>query len=820
MNRVCLLIACLAAARPCCRLAAAEVISDVEVFREGMHAKRLPTCHYLTYSDWSVGVDNQDACSRGVDGIFASAGERRHSPVPVDRAPSIREEALTLSASEVAKNGFSGALEIDFSAVTQAEMLVEVPGALMLCFRPVDTANRKGLRHFDCAMQNYANFSRTGGSHAVIEAMIPGPAGRIGIPLGILRKPTGVKRVRLNHTTAHWQIYVEDVLDENLPFTEIAWPKDGAVARVCSPRVKSLRFSSPAEPDIGRTRFGAAKSRPVAGAIQYYTPPDHNAWVGDVVTGFHEGRFHIFYLFDRRHHSSKAGRGAHYFAHLSSPDLKTWAEHPAAAAIDATWESHGTGTPFAWDGKYYLAYGLHTVRTVPWDKTTGPTMGAYRAKHGHEGSFKMSDLAPLVPQGGTYAVSDDGGLTFRKSNVLFTAAQNPTVYNRWDGKLGLADYTKLNWSDHFGGWKVWDDKIPTHGDCPSVFEWNGHHYIIQGFFTMAHSPDGRPGTFTSLEESGEDIYDGLAVPMVSPFTGNRRIMAGWITHLHGWGGWLCFRELVQDADGRLGTRWLKETPPPAPPQTYQGLSPAETFVVRFKTANGDGRRLEFRIEPKEGRAQFSDVGKDGVAPRQKTLQELVQSLPREKRVVGEVFKLGPPNSANNFAIGKIRGLDRPFDVRLVVWYDAKSDATLFDVEIAGRRTMVCRRAGKWTRSEGGGGASRLCGGFVEISGPVPHDSTGTTIAWCGGKRWCLSGSAERRMAVYSYPQLNELGNLQLDQPPWTRECPNGRVWPCFAELDDGEYVLLTMDRANFPGMPKPNWTYGKLVIYRGVRSDG
>ena len=27
-------------------------------------------------------------------------------------------------------------------------------------------------------------------------------------------------------------------------------------------------------------------------------------------------------------------------------------------------------------------------------------------------------------------------------------------------------------------------------------------------------------------------------------------------------------------------------------------------------------------------------------------------------------------------------------------------------------------------------------------------------------------------------------------------------------------MLLTMDRDNFPGMPKPNWTYGKLRFYR------
>ena len=36
-----------------------------------------------------------------------------------------------------------------------------------------------------------------------------------------------------------------------------------------------------------------------------------------------------------------------------------------------------------------------------------------------------------------------------------------------------------------------------------------------------------------------------------------------------------------------------------------------------------------------------------------------------------------------------------YAVRLAKYYDAKSDATVFDAEIAGRRTMVCRRPGSY-----------------------------------------------------------------------------------------------------------------------------
>ena len=109
------------------------------------------------------------------------------------------------------------------------------------------------------------------------------------------------------------------------------------------------------------------------------------------------------------------------------------------------------------------------------------------------------------------------------------------------------------------------------------------------------------------------------------------------------------------------------------------------------------------------------------------------------------------------------------------------------------------------------------GPYVRLAGPVERDSTGTTVAWCDGVRYCFSGSADRACYVYSYPSLEMKGRLQFDLPPWNaKSCPNGRVWPCFGQLPEGyplRYLLLTMDRANFPNMPKPNWTYGALCLY-------
>ena len=117
------------------------------------------------------------------------------------------------------------------------------------------------------------------------------------------------------------------------------------------------------------------------------------------------------------------------------------------------------------------------------------------------------------------------------------------------------------------------------------------------------------------------------------------------------------------------------------------------------------------------------------------------------------------------------------------------------------------------------------GPFVRLAPPVKWDSTGTTIFPYEGRRYCLSGSSDRACYVYSYPQLERLGQLDFDIPPWPtdgRGGLHGRVWPAVAAFTDKNgktaYLMVTMDRVNFPGIPLPNWTYGKIMVYVGSAS--
>ncbi|MBR1588674.1 MAG: hypothetical protein IJ658_10155 [Kiritimatiellae bacterium] len=56
--------------------------------------------------------------------------------------------------------------------------------------------------------------------------------------------------------------------------------------------------------------------------------------------------------------------------------------------------------------------------------------------------------------------------------------------------------------------------------------------------------------------------------------------------------------------------------------------------------------------------------------------------------------------AQNFRISNLPEFTSAYPVRLVHYWDKKSNATIFDVEIGGARTMICRRAGKFKEASG------------------------------------------------------------------------------------------------------------------------
>ena len=241
--------------------------------------------------------------------------------------------------------------------------------------------------------------------------------------------------------------------------------------------------------------------------------------------------------------------------------------------------------------------------------------------------------------------------------------------------------------------------FPPGGDCTFFFRWGRFDYIIGGFtglwFKPAEAPD---SAYKDVAGQGLDFYDGSNVPSITPIPGGRFLMAAWIP-IHGWGGPLIIRELIQFPDGRIGSKWMCEiTPATGQPRTLAatvtdtatfptastsfmlvfrvrptGAKPGR-FGISFLPESGTQAACELQVRPGNKRAQFGPGSANGFAGPEKSLREG-----------------GAPHHVGNYAIENLIGVDGPFTVRVIIKGCDKMAGSLVDAEIAGRRTMISYR---------------------------------------------------------------------------------------------------------------------------------
>ena len=109
-----------------------------------------------------------------------------------------------------------------------------------------------------------------------------------------------------------------------------------------------------------------------------------------------------------------------------------------------------------------------------------------------------------------------------------------------------------------------------------------------------------------------------------------------------------------------------------PPETFTA-QPNQAFRLVFAQDSGNGATLTFAIDPVARIATFADDVAD--------------------------VKLEAAHRAGNFRISNLPEFTSAYPVRLVQYWDKKSNVTIFDVEIGGARTMICRRAGKFKKAD-------------------------------------------------------------------------------------------------------------------------
>ena len=194
----------------------------------------------------------------------------------------------------------------------------------------------------------------------------------------------------------------------------------------------------------------------------------------------------------------------------------------------------------------------------------------------------------------------------------------------------------------------------------------------------------------------------MGVPAITVISNNRCLMTGWTARV-GWGGHLVLRELIQFPDGRLGSKWMKEVTPETGRDRVLAtkITAAETV---FPT-DGKSSLLTFDVSAEDMKAGrlavgfFSQEERNGPTELQLSLTDARAQWNDGQRNgfsaadMKSVREGGHTHGTGNYAIEKLIGVDKPFQVRLLLKDDPKMGGTLIDAEIAGRRTMVTYRPG-------------------------------------------------------------------------------------------------------------------------------
>jgi beta-fructofuranosidase len=407
--------------------------------------------------------------------------------------------------------------------------------------------------------------------------------------------------------------------------------------------------------------------------VQYSWPRGWNTNAGDAMPFFHDGVFHLFFLFDRRQHRSKWGLGAHQWVHIASTDLVHWKHYDQALTIEHEWEgSICTGSVFFHQGKYYAFYasrmpdrserlgmaesqdGIHFRKIVPtpFAEPSAPFL------HG-------PNRDPFVFQAGG------------KFHMLVTAAIPAQDDSGAQGALEhLASSDLSSWSVSSSPFLV--PGYTAQPECSTLFKWGSWYYLTFGIDGATHYRMARAPTGPWLTPKVDILDSPEAMVMKSAtFKNNRRIIVGFLQRNNRFGGNLIFRELVQRNDGSLGTK--------IPPEmTFRGSPIRTPHTLHLDSANplariedqGSRVRVKATFRSSDSSTPFGIGigGENGLGAEQLVIDT------GAKRVLW----LTSAGESKRSQIDGVDGLNAPLTVDITV------NDTLVDVTINGQRTLIHR----------------------------------------------------------------------------------------------------------------------------------
>lgn len=418
--------------------------------------------------------------------------------------------------------------------------------------------------------------------------------------------------------------------------------------------------------------------------MQYWRPRGHNTRAGDCMPFFHDGEFHLYFLVVRRNHHGKwqSGHGGLEIWHSSTKDLVRWVHHPVAIPISEQYEMWwGTGSFVYHEGTYY------TLQKVPhmWENTYRGIQMATSKDGIH---FTKNQSYPFLEGEDVDIYQDEEtGIYHLLTGKKLEPGEPPTIIRLFSKNL-------LDWEEAEEPFIVTE---PRHivNICPHLFKWKDWYYFFGGF---TH----RSGVWKSKNQFGPwtlqrpEKLDLLAVPKTAEYPGDRRIFAGFLED-HGWGGNLVFRDLVQNEDGSLGTKFPPEMIPPS------GQAMELSFTSLTKGVSGNGSTIDITASESIEMGTIEDVPGDAritmkVNPGANAETYGLCLRGNGKQEWGFELKFEPGRHRVQFAESRghalsadsrvcsedVSGLTAPFSLEIIIKED------IVDVCIDNRRTMAAR----------------------------------------------------------------------------------------------------------------------------------
>jgi hypothetical protein len=425
--------------------------------------------------------------------------------------------------------------------------------------------------------------------------------------------------------------------------------------------------------------------------MQYFKPKG-NLFVGDCIPFDLNGTYYYYWLLDSAHHKSLNGLGGHQWALSTSTDLIHWQQHPIVLGIDEEWEkSICTGSVAYYKGKYYAFYA---TRLLIDGKTNEQLSYAISTDGIH---FEKQKPNPFYTSAPGYSKRNfrDPKVFVDESGAfhLFVASdqEHPVMAMNSGCLVHLSSRDLKTWTVH--------DPIltgqPSTPECPDYFHWKGWYYLVYSdnsntYYVKSRKPYG-PWEEPRYQALNEDWANVVKTAL---FKDDRRIAAAWVPNRADskdrnheiFGGNSLFREVIQEPDGTLDTRFPVEMVP----------ATGAALPVRFESLTKGVRAGDAGVVLEDG-AGVASARIDAVPANCRiTLQidpqgpnEELGLLLRSDSVGGSGYRLnfsasGETVELGNTRIEAVQGLSKPFTVDLVM-----KDGIL-DVDVDHRRTIVNR----------------------------------------------------------------------------------------------------------------------------------